>query len=68
MTDHTPDPDLQRIVEEMAPAEDRTIEIVDPSPELRELVEIAQQLDEPYLQDVLGWARVELLRQKKHRT
>jgi hypothetical protein len=44
MTDPTPDPDLQRIVEEMAPDEGNSLTISNPSPALRELIETAQQL------------------------
>jgi transcriptional regulator with XRE-family HTH domain len=44
MTDDTPEPDLQRTVEEMAPADDRSLTVADPSPALRWLIETAQQL------------------------
>jgi hypothetical protein len=57
MTDDTLHPDLQRIVEEMAPAEDRVLEITDPFPQLRELIWIAQQMNEPPLSRLLTLAR-----------
>lgn len=45
MTDDTPDPDLQRIVEEMASDKDPNIYIDNPSPALQELVTIALKLE-----------------------
>ena len=47
MAEHNPipEPDPQRIVEDMAPAEDRTIYIEGASRELWELVEIALRLE-----------------------
>ena len=53
MTDDTPNPDLPRPVEDLVPAERRSVEIIDPSPTLRELIEIAQQLTENELRKVL---------------
>lgn len=56
MTD-TPDPDLQRIIEAMAPPEDSGIYIDDPTPELRELVEITQTLNDDDVRTLLQRAR-----------
>jgi hypothetical protein len=88
MTDDTPDPDLQRFVEEIAPGEntvrhvdearhrrtlrdvapteDRTIYIEDPSPALSELVQIALALDEARLNALLERARNMRKYQGKH--
>lgn len=56
MTDPIPDPDLQRIIEDLAP-EDRALTIPDPSPALRELVEITGQFSDADVERVLNLAR-----------
>jgi hypothetical protein len=65
MTDDTPDPDLQRIVEEMAPDPDDMISIDDPSPALSELVGLALGFGEHDMERLLTLAR-NIARQRRH--